>query len=597
MDPDLQKLLEAWLSDDLDPTPLAPLIERIKSDDDFREAFVAELTILGQLKAVQSSEPRWLKLEDLLSVQIDDGTMDASFEDRVMNGVADTHTQADATRPNWPIRATAGALAAAALAAGLLWIVNRNPISIPDQPSLAHLETVDGDPSVELVETVPGDNSDTIAVLSQSVDAQWAGQRQHAVGDSLVPGDLVLTQGTIQIEFLAGVRLLLRAPADIQLRAADEVLLRQGTASCYVTEMGRGFKIVTKEMEVIDLGTAFSIAVDEGHKPQVHVLEGAVEIKSPERATLKLEERQAIQMGDDGPERVAYSPDSFPKTAELRDLKRVHAEQRYEQWKSNAATISADPSVLLHYTFEEADPSALEITNHASDKSRATEGVVIGCQWSQGRWPSKRALLYRNASDRVLFQVPGFVDAVTFLAWVRIDALTQRTTSLLMTEHPGRRAQFAPTDSQVIADAIQRRRETDVSTVRWEIAQHNHKVLFSVGHGPTLDRYDLFASDHPSTHSDNWGHWTCLAVTCDVAKRETIHYFNGQPIGTGRFKRNDPLLLDFMELGNFGATRKELETTDGFAQRRFYGAIDEVVIAERVFDAEEIKSIWIDGQP
>jgi hypothetical protein len=167
-----------------------------------------------------------------------------------------------------------------------------------------------------------------------------------------------------------------------------------------------------------------------------------------------------------------------------------------------------------------------------------------------------------------------------------------------MTESPLRRRRFASTDDQTFTDALQRRAESDVKTVRWELAQHNNKVMFNVGHGMTsTDEYDIFSVDHPFTRSDNWGNWACLGVTCDVAKREVIHYLNGEPIGVGRFEHADPLLLDFMELGNFGSTSEELEKRPGVAGRRFYGAIDEVVIANRVFDAAEIKSFWSNGNP
>lgn len=602
MDADLQTLLTAWLSGEWDEAALAPLLQRLKSDEKFRRSFTEELALFGQLKAVQSSEPRWLKLEDLLDTALDHEASDDIFEARVMDGLGDPVHRNRPQRMNRRLRSLVAVFSTAAIfTAFIFWFGGRPDMRNADPNQVAQTREVqprsgseNRDAALELASNV---EANAIAVLSQSVNAQWDGDRQPVTGDSLEPGDLMLKRGTIQIEFLAGVRLLLQAPANIELRAADEVLLRQGKASCFVTEMGRGFRIVTKEMEVIDLGTSFSIQVGRGGPPEVHVLEGSVEIKSRQGGALELRERQAIRMGDDGPQDVAYSPERFPQTSDLRDQQRLRARQRYKLWRKNADVLSSDPSVMLHYTFEETDPSALELTNEAADPSRATDGVVIGCQWDEGRWPSKRALVYRNASDRVLFQVPGSVDAVTFLVWARIDAMTQRTTSLLMTETPERRRRFAPTDQQTITDALRRRAESNVKTVRWELAQHSNKVMFSVGHGAALSEYDAFDVDHEFTRSESWGNWACLGVTCDVANREVIHYLNGEPIGVGRFEHADPLLLDFMELGNFGVSGEELEESGGFAQRRFYGAFDEVVIANRVFDPAEIKSFWTNGKP
>ena len=597
MDADLKSLLTAWLSSEWDEDALEPLLERLRTDEDFRRSFADELAMLGQLKAVQSSEPRWLQLEDLLETVIDREESDEVFEARVMDGLSDTD-HASRLKPvdrRW--LSLVVIFSAAAIFIGIILRFGgpsdeQNPD--PNQFTATADERENRDAALELTSDI---EANAIAVLSQSVNAQWGGDRHPIMGDSLEPGVLILKRGTIQIEFLAGVRLLLKAPANIELRAADELLLHQGSASCFVTEMGRGFRIITKEMEVVDLGTAFSIEVEPGRRPEVHVLEGSVEIKSPQGSALELKQRQAIRMGDHGPEKVAYTPERFPQTADLRDLQRVRSKQRYRRWKESAELLSADPSVMLHYTFEESDPSSLELTNRALDSSLATDGVVIGCQWAEGRWPAKRALVYRNASDRVLFQVPGSVDALTFLVWARIDALTQRTTSLLMTEHPDRRSRFMPTDDGSIFDAQRRRAESKIKTVRWELAQHNSKVMFSAGRGTRLIDYDAFAVDHRFTRSDNWGHWACLGVTCDVGKREVIHYLDGEPIGVGQFEHAEPLLLDFMELGNFGATTKELEESAGFAERRFYGAIDQLLIANRVFSPSEIKSFWSSGKP
>jgi hypothetical protein len=67
MDSDLQDLLAAWLGDH-DPGDARhdTLIARLRDDPGFRRAFVEEFYLLGRLKAVQSVEPRWLRLEDLI---------------------------------------------------------------------------------------------------------------------------------------------------------------------------------------------------------------------------------------------------------------------------------------------------------------------------------------------------------------------------------------------------------------------------------------------------------------------------------------------------------------------------------------------------
>ncbi|MBB3209128.1 hypothetical protein FHS27_004966 [Rhodopirellula rubra] len=610
MDQDLRILLAAWLTGEWDDAELAPALERLRTDRSLRKSLAEELAMLSQTRAVQSSEPRWLKLEDALGAALEHGEDDAVFESRVMASLSQI-APGYQSRRKWLTVAAIVSTVAAFVALAFLpgWLNNDG---VERENTIAHQQNT---PPIEIAQNNQDDtNTQTrrpidgvnlvsnsrvsaVAVLSQAVNAQWGGNNRPVAGEGLDLGDFILRRGAVQIEFLSGVRLLLQAPANIELRAADEVLIRYGAASCFVTDMGHGFRVLTKEMEVADLGTAFSIDVKQDGKPEVHVIDGSVEIKSSQHETLEVQEMHAIRMGDDGPEDIEYSPDRFLKTSVIRGRQNAFALRRYNRWKEYAEALSADPSVLLHYTFEETDPSALELINVATDPSRATNGVVIGCQWDRGRWRSKRALLYRNASDRVLFQVPGAFDKATFLVWARVDAITQETTSLLMTEHPGRRALFSPADDKSISEAMKRRSKTTVETVRWELSQHTNNVMFSVGHGIKESDYDKLAVDHPYTRSDRWGTWACMGVTCDVKERTVTHYLNGQPIGTGQFTRAEPLLLDFMELGNFGTTVEELERTGGSAQRRFYGAIDELMIADRVFDASEIKSFWENGKP
>ncbi|MCM2375214.1 LamG domain-containing protein [Aporhodopirellula aestuarii] len=598
MNADLRQLLAAWLGNELDNDTLAPLIERLKSDDEFREAFVREVIMHGQLRAVQSSEPRWLELEDLIGAAVLDRES-KNLESRVMHeittpGFAETESRND--RHRWQSFALVVGVAASLI--GFLALVFWSSDQMdPNQPSVQQIAS-----DSAIIDSDPEETAGRIgvAVLSQAVDVDWGDGEPVATGTMVGTGNLALRSGTIQLDFLSGVRLLVRGPGNLELRGADEVFLREGSASCFVSEMGHGFRIVTKEMEVIDVGTAFSIDVRRGRQPQVHVLEGSVEIKTPMTEMMALQEHHAIRMTDAGPETVPYSPGRFPDPSDLRKKRNESAQRQYTLWQAKAHELSNDPAVLLHYTFEVSDPGALEVRNTAADASNATDGVIIGCDWTTGRWPSKRAAGYRNAGDRILFQVPGDHDSLTMLAWVRIDALTQPITSLLMTESPLRRARFAPTGDRVVQEALARRSTSKVQTVRWELNQENANATFNVGYGNSSPKswiYSQTAARNPATLSDNWGQWSCLAVTANVTTGEVVHFLNGKRIGTGKLKDPSPLLLDFLELGNFGVSADELERTAGDSQRRFYGVIDEVLIANRVFGDSEIEEIWSAGKP
>ena len=614
MDSDLQKLLVAWTSGVIDEVAIAPVLDRLRREAAFRQAFVSEIAMLGQLKAVQSSEPRWLQLEDVLGVALNNAMSVQNIEDSVMNSItrnsdAPSQTSIANTLPTvrwlskqlfWPLSMSA------VLGFILLWSGSNRDSSEPASASIASKSDPTNTYSA-MTDAAAEDSSDAsnkkngggVAILSQSIGVEWMGHQHPVVGDTLQLGDLQIKSGTIQIEFFAGVRLLLRGPADFELRAPDEMQLRQGAASCFVSELGRGFRILTDGMEVVDLGTAFSIDVQNGKQSEVHVLEGEVEIKSGTRASMKLQKNQAIRMAPTGPVDALFTPSRFPQPADLQIEQRNQDRQRFEAWKRFSDRLSTDPAVMMHYTFEDSGYSPSELSNRSLDASHASDGAIIGCTWADGRWPLKRALQYRNPGDRVLFQVHGQHEQLTFMVWVRIDALTQPQTSLLMTEEPARRRNLNPTVSYSIAEALDRRKASQVKSVRWELFQPVPRVSFSVAttQGESDWKWESCHSKSDFPSQSNWGKWACVAVTCDTVNGRVRHYHNGERISDLSLPHTNPLLLDFMTLGNFSVSDAELKTSGGLAQRRFYGAVDEVLIANRVLNDDELTDIWTNGRP
>jgi hypothetical protein len=117
MDEDLRDLLSAWRGSDFDEDCCAELLERLRRDEEFRRAFVEETRLLGMLKTVQSSQPRWLLLEDELGWSADERAAKSTLEQRVMR-----HIQDDPRTPTigaWKL----AALVAAVFLIGLLLLV------------------------------------------------------------------------------------------------------------------------------------------------------------------------------------------------------------------------------------------------------------------------------------------------------------------------------------------------------------------------------------------------------------------------------------------------------------------------------------------
>src|SRR5439155_7460122 len=103
---------------------------------------------------------------------------------------------------------------------------------------------------------------------------------------------------------------------------------------------------------------------------------------------------------------------------------------RHQEWLEDRAALRKDPSLLVHYSFAAEHLWSRTLLDQVGGGSEPHDGVIVGCSWVTGRWPGIQGLEFKRVSDRVRFRVPGEFDPATLAAWVRVDALPNRTNSL-----------------------------------------------------------------------------------------------------------------------------------------------------------------------
>lgn len=319
MDPDLQDLLAVWTGGEIDPARRAELMARLRTDAEFRRAFVEEIRMLGQLKAVQSTEPRWLALGDELGWGADEPAVEVPLEDRVLNRLADPPSPRPRASWRWPV----------ALAASVLLVAG---------VTLVALFRGKG-PTVQ-----PSDALAYVAVLVKSDGAQWeAGGRPELTEGSPVPGGrLRLKSGRATLALFSGVVLSMEGPADLDLREVDRVYCHQGKVRARVPAGAEGFVMLAPGSAVVDLGTEFALNVADG-KVDLMLVEGKAEVSVLNAAghTLRselLEGQKAVNV-DAGAGRireVPLAPGSFTPAPELlAPALRLSAAYRGAVLKSN----------------------------------------------------------------------------------------------------------------------------------------------------------------------------------------------------------------------------------------------------------------------
>jgi len=115
-----------------------------------------------------------------------------------------------------------------------------------------------------------------VAVISESSRARWADEDPRTVGTELNPGTVILREGFAELTFKSNAKLILEAPAELDLINGRQSGLKSGILTAYVPEAAKGFVVRTPSVEITDLGTAFGLQVAAEGVTDLHVLSGYV---------------------------------------------------------------------------------------------------------------------------------------------------------------------------------------------------------------------------------------------------------------------------------------------------------------------------------
>lgn len=416
-------------------------------------------------------------------------------------------------------------------------------------------------------ETEPVD--DGIALLTQSLDAEWSGDAQPRAGSILSAGKLHLTSGLAQIEFYSGARLILDGPVALELVSANQAICRSGRLRAYVPPAARGFSVVSPQLELIDRGTEFGMDVSAGGDTNVQVFDGEVELyppdgkRAPERIQRLLGGAGASWLASGAKSDLTSDPGSFPSFDDIRSRTETRARQRLAAWQEWNRSLAGDPRIAVRYDFE-ADHRTLRDTGSAQ-----AHGSIIGCEWTNGRWGDKGALEFKRPSDRVRVDIPGEFDALTLTAWIRADARPDRHQALLLTDgfQEGRpHWQISPTGELRLGVRISPPPQKRIAT------GYASPVLFT---------------------PRQIGVWSFIATVYDRQAGMVRHYLNGREVSEETIRFDLPLRIGSAEIGNWGVPLK----ASRHPVRNFVGRMDELTLWKVALSAAEIRDIHRDYHP
>lgn len=420
-----------------------------------------------------------------------------------------------------------------------------------------------------------------VARLAHAVNTVWAeGTNGPVLGAPLRPGWLHLERGAAEIQFHGGARILFEAPAALELVSAQACSAQVGRFRVYVPEKARGFKMHSASLNLVDLGTEFGISLTPARPAEVHVFVGRVELKRTDRTspTLQLEGGKAVRIEPGAFKTIATDPAGFLTEGDLAKRELPEVQRRYEAWRVAAGALSTDPAAILHYTFEDPQPWDQVLTNRAKNAPGASHGKIVGCQWTEGRWPGKKALQFKSGGDRVRLHLPQSMQAVSCLVWLRVDGLPNAFVHSIMTgdkEGPG--------------------------TLRWTISQTGAIRMGIASQSTNAEASWAVGMSPPVVTPERLKRWLMLAVVCDGQK--VHHYADGQLVWSGPVQGPEKLSFGWVELGNWVATREHPDfqfaktREDSFFARNFTGCIDEVAVLSRPLAPEEVRRFFEAGRP
>lgn len=123
-----------------------------------------------------------------------------------------------------------------------------------------------------------------VATLASQNAAVWQGS-QLVTGTVFREGDAIrLESGEAQISVGFGAEIAAAAPCTLQFLSADRVRLDEGKVAVQVAEWAKGFTVVTDKMDVVDLGTTFTVSAAPGKLTEAAVLKGVVRVHSSKAA-------------------------------------------------------------------------------------------------------------------------------------------------------------------------------------------------------------------------------------------------------------------------------------------------------------------------
>jgi hypothetical protein len=398
-----------------------------------------------------------------------------------------------------------------------------------------------------------------LGIITKALNIKGSHQKMDS-GRILEPGVMDFHSGIIQVEMFSGASLVLHGPVKIKFIDPMKAQLLYGHIRARVPKQAQGFTLLTKDMNIVDLGTEFTLKVEPNKAPQVYVHEGEVLLN--ETVNNKTLKSVKTAEGYSWVDEQFTATQKSPKTISFDDLEKLNKDFRQEKlnaWQDFAKSLKQRKDVVLFYSFQDQAHSSRVIKNQSLVNDENLNGSIVGAKWSQGRWPGKAALAFRSTGDRIRLNIPGEFDSITFSTWIQICSFDRWLSSLILTDN------------------------YDKGELHWQLSDSGEIILGARQNGNTFSP--------PIITPKDLGRWIHIATVYDSESLAIRHYLDGKEIHTKKIKRAHKIKLGKSDIGNWTTNQQDN------AIRSLNGTMDEFIIFSKALSSKEVDEIYLLGKP
>ncbi len=253
--------------------------------------------------------------------------------------------------------------------------------------------------------TMPAAEMILVASMTGTKDCVWSGASMESGAQLQAGQQLELTKGAAEITFDSGAQISIEGPTSLVITSAWDASLKYGTVKSKVPEEAIGFRITHPSVEVVDLGTEFSILADAAGA-EVLVLKGSVEaFVHGDETPVVLKEQESRRFAEDGVSAVRDRQRKFAHFAHVIQFER--------------AVINDD---YAHWSFDEGAESVLLAEQRSKRKrgGRPKLDANANATLADGRWGKSLLFDGHLVAKAVMPELSTSGSGRTIAFWVRV---------------------------------------------------------------------------------------------------------------------------------------------------------------------------------